>query len=336
MGLAGPRKRVKISHDPNNTAWIRADNNFGQKILTAQGWAPGSFLGAADAPHAGHYSAASASHVRVLVKEGSLGVGASRRQADTQEPGLGSFQDLLGRLNGKSEEQIGADEAARKDLGRRTYAAQRFGSTKFVKAGYLVGDRIEKLPVDVPSQAPANLPTQEIAFPNTSKTTSRRNPTPVESQPKLKNRKERRRASSVDAVTEVEPVLHRTSHANEGNAKEPDTSSKVWPEAAKLKRPEAAKRKRLKREKKVRREERESKRALKAGNVTVPGACNPPSVEPLADLDSVPATTASPPKAAPITTLRSQGVRQRYIQQKRMAGMDPRALQEILMLKPVK
>ena len=108
MGLAGPRKRSKLSHDPNNTAWARSTDSFGHKILTAQGWKPGDYLGARDAEHASHYTAANASHIRVLLKDDNLGLGARRSGgsgagggANAETFGLSQLAGLLGRLNGK-------------------------------------------------------------------------------------------------------------------------------------------------------------------------------------------------------------------------------------------
>ncbi|KAH0562551.1 hypothetical protein GP486_002763 [Trichoglossum hirsutum] len=146
MGLAGPRKRTKLSHDPNNTNWSRSVNSFGHKILTAQGWIPGTFLGAKSSPHAQLHSTASASHIRVTLKDDNLGLGAKRRGGDVEGEctGLSAFQGLLGRLNGRTEEEVDKERKAREDVQREIYMENRWGLIKFVKGGFLVGDKIQE------------------------------------------------------------------------------------------------------------------------------------------------------------------------------------------------
>ncbi|KAI9859601.1 MAG: telomerase inhibitor [Trichoglossum hirsutum] len=147
MGLAGPRKRTKISHDPNNTNWSRSVNGFGHKILTAQGWTPGTFLGAKSAPYAQLHSTASASHIRVVLKDDNLGLGAKRGGGEVEGEctGLSAFQGLLGRLNGRTEEEVNKEQKAREAIRRETYMENRWGLIKFVRGGFLVGDEIQEL-----------------------------------------------------------------------------------------------------------------------------------------------------------------------------------------------
>lgn len=109
--------------------------------MSAQGWTPGSYLGAKDAAHADHYTAANASHIRVLLKDDNLGLGAGRGKSDRENFGLGSFQDILGRLNGKSGEQISMEQAVRADLGRQSYIERKWGPSRFVSGGYLVSEK---------------------------------------------------------------------------------------------------------------------------------------------------------------------------------------------------
>lgn len=136
--------RTKLSKDPNNTHWSNETDRFGHKILTGLGWTPGSTLGAKDASHADHYTAASASHIRVLLKDDNLGLGARRGKADEQF-GLSIFQNLLGRLNGKSDTELEKEDEKRRDVQLKQFQSQRFGAMHFVSGGFLVGDKIEKL-----------------------------------------------------------------------------------------------------------------------------------------------------------------------------------------------
>lgn len=138
---------MKISHDPNNTTWTRSANTFGHKILTSQGWCPGDFLGAKGASHAEHYTSANASHIRVALKDDNLGLGAKRGsgQVEGQCTGLDAFQGLLGRLNGKSDGELLKEQESRDDLKRALYTERRWGSVRFVRGGLLVGEKPQGL-----------------------------------------------------------------------------------------------------------------------------------------------------------------------------------------------
>ena len=136
-------RRRKIGSDPNNTSWTRSEDGFGQRILKSQGWTPGSYLGAEDASHAEHYTSANASHIRAVLKDDTLGLGAKRGHVEGENFGLGSFQDLLGRLNGKSDEEIQKIQQARVSLGGKLYVGQRWAPCQFIRGGYLVGDKME-------------------------------------------------------------------------------------------------------------------------------------------------------------------------------------------------
>ena len=58
---------------------------------------------------------------------------------------MDGFQDLLGRLNGKSQEELGKTQISRETLKRHLYAERRFGTIRFVSGGLLIGDRMEEV-----------------------------------------------------------------------------------------------------------------------------------------------------------------------------------------------
>ncbi|KAI0890739.1 uncharacterized protein GGS22DRAFT_17892 [Annulohypoxylon maeteangense] len=146
MGLSGPRNRRKIQHDPNNTKWSRDETTFGQRILRAQGWEPGKFLGAQDASHSHLHSAASAAPINVLMKDDTLGLGAKpKHKQNTECTGLDVFKDLLGRLNGKSEEVIEKEREVRSGIKTNLYVEKKYGLMRFVSGGFLVGDQMNEL-----------------------------------------------------------------------------------------------------------------------------------------------------------------------------------------------
>ncbi|KAK8095755.1 G-patch domain-containing protein [Apiospora kogelbergensis] len=146
MGLAGVKTRRKLAFDPNNTKWSRDETTFGQKILRSHGWEPGQFLGAQDSSHSDLHSAASAAPIRVTLKDDTLGLGAKVRQKQADEcTGLDVFKDLLGRLNGKSDDTIKKEQTLRAEIKTSTYVERKFGLMRFVKGGLLVGDQMTDL-----------------------------------------------------------------------------------------------------------------------------------------------------------------------------------------------
>ena len=141
LRLPNLNRRGKLSHDPNNTAWSRSATKYGQKILQSHGWTPGDLLGAPDAPYSELRSAASVSHLRIRLKDDNLGLGAQHETAyDGKEAtSLGIFEDLLGRLNGRSTIELEKDRAHRSNLKGSAYVNQRWGKLRFVSGGLLVG-----------------------------------------------------------------------------------------------------------------------------------------------------------------------------------------------------
>ncbi|KAE8394772.1 hypothetical protein BDV23DRAFT_146309 [Aspergillus alliaceus] len=146
MGLAAPRKKTKISHDPNNTNWSRSTSGYGHKIMSSQGWTPGSFLGARNAAHADMFTAASASHIRVVVKDDTLGLGARSKRDPLDEPtGLDAFKGLLGRLNGKSDADLAAEQKQREDAKLARYTATKWHTVRFISGGLLSQEKPDSL-----------------------------------------------------------------------------------------------------------------------------------------------------------------------------------------------
>ncbi|KAK4157868.1 hypothetical protein C8A00DRAFT_39871 [Chaetomidium leptoderma] len=145
MGLAGAKNKRKLGNDPNNTKWSRNTDSFGQKLLRAQGWQPGEYLGAKDAPHAEWHTEANTTHIKVVLKDDTLGLGAKRNNGD-ECTGLDAFQHLLGRLNGKTDETLETERKTREDFKTSVYIERKFGTIRFVKGGWLVGDQVKDTP----------------------------------------------------------------------------------------------------------------------------------------------------------------------------------------------
>lgn len=145
--VANLNRRFKFSHDPNNTAWSRSATKYGQKILQSHGWTPGKLLGASSAPYSDLRSAASASHIRITLKDDNLGLGAKHEAArdSSETTGLHVFQDLLGRLNGRSTTDLQKDRIHRSKLRSSAYIDQRWGNLHFISGGLLVGAELRDL-----------------------------------------------------------------------------------------------------------------------------------------------------------------------------------------------
>ncbi len=97
------------------------------------------------------------SHIRITVKDDNRGLGAKSGfiDEDRPNPGLDGLQDLLGRLNGKDNPLLQAEERSRAVSRTATYAGRRWGLSNFVSGGFLVGDR---------PQLPKNLDADESSI----------------------------------------------------------------------------------------------------------------------------------------------------------------------------
>ncbi|KAI2636031.1 hypothetical protein GGS21DRAFT_61377 [Xylaria nigripes] len=195
MGLSGPRNRRKLDYDPNNTKWTRDETTFGQKILRAQGWEPGKFLGAQDASHAQLHSAASLAPIKINMKDDTVGLGAKIRQKQSDEcTGLDVFKDLLGRLNGKSEETLEKERQARFETKTNLYIERKYGPMRFVSGGLLVGDQMKM--EELMDKKPASPPVKDEATSETSEAKSTRKDRKGKKDKKRKTRESEENDSS--------------------------------------------------------------------------------------------------------------------------------------------
>ncbi|XP_058020813.1 PIN2/TERF1-interacting telomerase inhibitor 1 [Ahaetulla prasina] len=89
--LAEPRRKLKWSVDPRNSAWSKDESKFGQKMLEKMGWSKGKGLGAQEQ--------GSTEHIKVHLKSNTLGLGASVSQEDNWIAHQDDFNQLLAELN---------------------------------------------------------------------------------------------------------------------------------------------------------------------------------------------------------------------------------------------
>ncbi|KAL4781150.1 hypothetical protein BJX76DRAFT_336022 [Aspergillus varians] len=299
MGLAAPRKKTKISHDPNNTNWSRSTTGFGHKILSSQGWTPGSFLGARNAAHAKMFTAASASHIRVVMKDDTLGLGARSKRDPLNEPtGLDAFKGLLGRLNGKSDAELQAHQRKRDDVKLARYAATKWQAVRFISGGLLTQEKDDRLSKEAQNPlADAQEASHHIS----------------EKRPKESANDKTR---TIDQSEVSESCERQAKKAKDRNRKE------------KMEKKDKAEKKgkKGKQEKKGREKKRKRAEQLEASE-------DSSSREPSSERDAHTSNQQDQPSVKERRPPGRQMLRGRHIAQKRRAVMDEKSLNEIFMIK---
>lgn len=363
MGLAGPKKRAKLSHDPNNTAWSRNTESFGHKILSSQGWTPGDTLGAKDAAHSSHYTAGSNSHIRVLLKDDQLGLGAKLAGNNAETFGLSLFSGILGRLNGKSEVQLEKEDAAQRDVELALYTSRKGCYVNFVSAGFLVGDRIEnaellkkdemrKKNISVPTPEPTNkavepesdsqgtkrkraeaeAAVEEESSSSDSDSSASEDKEPATSKPskskKSKTSSERvktKKSTKSKKDSAVEDNNDDSSAADKKKSKKSKKEKKTKSsDATSSEDDERAAKKARKAERAEKRAEKEERRKKKEAKRAAKSASAIPSTT---TTPAGPVSGSATPQAMPF--IGRHAVRQRYIAAKGRAHLDPQALKEV-------
>jgi Pin2-interacting protein X1 len=353
----------KVGLDPNNTKWARNTDSFGQKILRAQGWEPGQYLGAKDAPHAQWHTSASASHIRVILKEDNLGLGAKRNMGD-HCTGLNEFQDLLGRLNGKTDETLETERRAREDVQLSLYVERKLGSMRFVKGGWLVGDQVQenleesredaKSTSSQPTKEESKKRSSESETESADEDRAKRRKLDIEKESRKREKKKRKQAITEDGMDEKSSKALKKEKKSKRKAEDqaegpiqPSRSSdmteagstseeSVDPEEAESTTRSKRDKKEKKKGKKGNSEstEREKKRSKKKQKRNEDEASSGTDAEDIktgtSDTGSKQhiSTTSSPSGSGYSTPIRHLS-RQRFIAQKRMAFSDPAALKQV-------
>ncbi|KAK4144928.1 uncharacterized protein C8A04DRAFT_36279 [Dichotomopilus funicola] len=352
MGLAAAKNKRKLGNDPNNTKWSRNTDSFGQKLLRAQGWQPGEYLGATGAAHAEWHTQANSTHIQVILKDDTLGLGAKRNNGD-ECTGLDAFQHLLGRLNGKSDDTLEAERKVREDVKLSLYVERKFGTIRFVKGGWLVGDQVTETPSgeskdvtpDSVSEAPQEIPeSEEDSAPKRSKSKKRKadqDAEPEDDKARKKERKSKKRKTEpeADAEDETGAKKHKKSKkaSPEVDDQMPIDSSSETKEAK-----EKRDKKKDKKDKKYKEKGKKEKRKKDKGSESSTDTSETLSKEKKRrkkDSGSETAESSLPtPNASgtstPVPTGSSRYLaRSRFIAQKKMAFSDSVALNQIFMIK---
>jgi Pin2-interacting protein X1 len=244
-------------------------------------------------------------------------------------------------LNGKSEVEVQKQADTQRDLELQTYQAQKWGGMNFVYGGLLVGDKMEEDEK------------KKLAEWNAKVTQGKRKAGeeegPAEAEAASKKRKHGNESksegseSSDDSEAVKEKKHKKKSKKGEAAA---DSSSDAAERAAKKERKEKRRKDgktgsddkaQAKEEKRARKEERRKRREEKRRRKEAKGKASTQTSRD-ASSDSSEDEAAAPEVKRPAVTAMSfaggrHAVRQRYIMQKRQAGMNPQAMAEILMLK---
>jgi Pin2-interacting protein X1 len=308
--------------------------------LSSQGWQPGDSLGAKDASHAAHYSAASQSHIRVFLKDDNLGLGAKRGSERAENFGLAGLESILGRLNG-NEAEVKKEEERREEIEKRAFVYRKYGMMNFVSGGLLVGDKIMtkdeiKKETEIKTEVKSEPESDDGGV--DKKIKKRKREERVDDEPKLKRKKksldlrEESKKEKKDKKKDKSKKPKRSSSSDPG----PGTDGAVTPASD----PEALTDKaRRKAEKKAHKEEKKVKKALKkaAKKAAKASADSDESSFESEDDESTPTTIVSVPVSGTCTPVPRgmQAVRQRWIRQKKAATMDAQAMREVFYMLPI-
>lgn len=257
-----------------------------------------------------------------------LGLGF-KQSKDEQVTGMNAFQDMLARLNGKTEELAKAKEA-QVAVQTTLYCDSKFGPMRFVRGGWLVGDTLQESPA-------AKLKAAEDAKTESKKRkvedVSDSDSSSEDEKARKKRRKEERKAAKklkaksgsntpADETSASEKDKKKKSKSKKDSAAttEDETDAKSKSKKSKKSKRDAEStdsdaEKAAKKEKK--RLKKEQKRAEKASSTTTPTATG----------TSTPAAAKSG-TSTPI--LRGHhAVRSKWIKSKSMATLDDAALNQV-------
>ena len=240
------------------------------------------------------------------------------------------FQDVLGRLNGKSETQLVTDRKLRIQSRGSNFVEQRWGRLRFVSGGFLVGDEIQALLKDSSS----NVSHEELSkIKDHAISILPKEDEPRSSTLKPKKRKKPRCDTAVrkDDFGDLEVTQQRESQSPPQSRDLAESKQDRAQRKAEGKAEKAARK--LKRQIKVQKKHALEAQDRAAHNVPLPRTVNS---EPVGKVGVTKESTTEESKG-PSTEAKTfqviggsrQAVRQRYIQQKKLSMMDSKALNEV-------
>lgn len=271
------------------------------------------------------------------MKDDTLGLGA-KSGVNLPPTGLDAFQGLLGRLNGKQEDELEKEQRTRDDLRRAVYTENKWGALRFVSGGFLVGDRIKEAVEDIPTtETPISAGKKALEAPQVLQSVLEplitATDTDVKKSSKKSKKPKKRRKSGVEELLGNQSIKDesytcdsdsvllepKATEAMEAHMENSDTSKNETGKTA-----EKAQRKLARR---VRREERQLRRLEKAAGKVYSNTETFMIEDSAAEVVPVDVVQTSVPSK--IQNSGRPNVRSRYVQQKKMALMDPKALNEV-------
>ncbi|EPE05806.1 g-patch domain containing protein [Ophiostoma piceae UAMH 11346] len=337
MGLAGVKNRSKIGNDPNNTKWARNTSNYGQRILRQQGWEAGQYLGQKDASHAALYTAASASHIKAVMREDNLGIGAAGPGQNTanQCTGLDIFKDLLGRLNGKSEESIEEQRQVRETAKMTQYVERRWGPMRFVRGGLLIGDEIKEdvEPEEAVKAAKATVSSEAASSTTVSDEEAESDDSKDARKKAKKEKKERKEQEKKDKKEKKEKKEKSRKRKADSDDEDEQPVSDAEDDKAEKKSKKDKKHKKDKSEKKEKSDRKEKKEKKKSEKKDKKRRRLDESGASASSDETEGDAVVKPAFSKPAAMVSSRHLaRRRYINQKRAAVSDPNAVKQIFMI----
>ena len=302
--------------------------------------------------HSAYYTSASFGHIRLSPKDGNLGLGANARDENDVKnmQRLGTFNDILSRLNGGEDPQQEAKKRrARADLGRKLYLEQKFGSMHFVRAGFLVGSDIvphidTRSGTPERSREPISLDESELIDEKGEKKRRKEEKRQRKAEKELRKLGEAQVVEQeAEAAQEVQSDTPATKPKKKKMRKPADAEADPEPQHLHAYRPQVeesgieAKRCR-KLEKRARKEAKKSERAQRMETASIDQVTVTANLSGEAPQDqnresSTAAMVSASIAATPVISARAsrgmQAVRRKHIQSKTMAGMDAEALREV-------
>lgn len=312
--------------------------------MRSQGWAPGDYLGAKDASHSEYYGAANASHIRAVLKDDNMGLGAKRNQGD-ECVGLDAFQELLGRLNGKSEESLDEARKKREEANINKYLHRKLGTVRFVFAGYLVGDKVQALADELKREKEAEGKAKDEATTEGKKEKrSKKRKAEAEAEDSTMASEEKRSKKSKAEDTDEDAKAARRREKKEKKRREKEASkedsTESTAEAEENKSDEIAEddssssRKKSKKEKKEKKEKRNKSRDAEEAEAS-DSLSKKKKKEKKSQKDEETNSTDTSVAPTPLASGSATPIphrhlaRQRFIAQKRAAVMDQAALNQV-------
>ena len=238
-------------------------------------------------------------------------------------------------MNGKKDDELEKEQKTRDDLRRAVYTENRWGALRFVSGGFLVGDRIEEVDGD---EAAARVPSAgrvDQASPSKTdvsvieSTKALSDPVIEEGNIKRKSKRSKKRKQSEAAD---QPSEKAVNHQLPTPSHNPDTEESWAKEVTSIAsrgsvgKEEKLKRRAEKAQRKLARQLRREEKRLRRSELAIEE--KDLGVAELEAQDHATQAGAATPEQSTASPTR-HNVRSRYVQQKKMALMDSKALNEV-------